>query len=154
MTVALLESLERTEIMIWQMLTRATVPLGYKFISLHDPKRNSRLLRDCSFASRGGGRYLSESTSHTGLETISSGTGQHFVNSDDVVWMASHSHVESILTTNLRKVFVGANTTGFKGFGGQLLILVGNQMHAERELVHTSLLTTQIKDTDLKDQHR
>jgi hypothetical protein len=86
------------------------------------------------------------------LETIGSGTGQHFVDSDDVVWMASHSHVESILATDLGKVLVGANTTGFKGFGGQLLILVGDQMHAERELVDTRLFTAQVKDTDLKGQ--
>jgi hypothetical protein len=62
--------------------------------------------------------------------------------------------VESILATDLGKVLVGANTTGFQGFGGQLLILVGDQMHAERELVDTSLLTAQVKDTDLKGQHR
>jgi hypothetical protein len=64
--------------------------------------------------------------------------------------MASHSHVESILATDLGKVLVGANTTGFEGFGGQLLILVGDQMHAERELVDTCFLTAQVKDTDLK----
>jgi hypothetical protein len=43
-----------------------------------------------------------------------------------MVWMASNSHVESILATDLGKVLVGTNTTGFKRFGGQLLILVGD----------------------------
>jgi hypothetical protein len=66
--------------------------------------------------------------------------------------MASNSHVESILATDLGKVLVGANTTGFKRFRGQLLILIGDQMYAERKLVHTRLLTAQVKDTDLKCQ--
>jgi hypothetical protein len=44
---------------------------------------------------------------------------------------------------------VGANTGSLKSLGTQLLILVGDQVDAERELVDVGTLTTEIKDTNL-----
>jgi hypothetical protein len=44
---------------------------------------------------------------------------------------------------------VGANTGGLKGLRAQLLILVGDQVNAERELVNVGLLATEIEDADL-----
>ena len=37
----------------------------------------------------------------------------------------------------------------FQGFGGELFILVGNHVDAERELIDSSPLTSQIVNTDL-----
>lgn len=46
-------------------------------------------------------------------------------------------------------VLVGTDTSGFEGLGGQLLVLVGDHVHAQREVIDAGLLTSQIKDTDL-----
>ena len=106
--------------------------------------------------------YLAESTSHAGLETISACTGQHLydistlgngrentVDSDDVVGMASDSHVEGILATNLGQVLVGTDTASLKGLGRKLFILVGDKMDTEREVVNTGLFAAQVEDSDL-----
>lgn len=47
---------------------------------------------------------LSESTTHTGLESIGSGTRQHLVDSDDVVWVSPDTHVETFLSSDLDEV--------------------------------------------------
>ena len=57
--------------------------------------------------------------------------------------------VELILAAVLDKVLVAADPSRLHGLGGQLLQLVGDQMHGQRELVHASLLTSQVEDTDL-----
>lgn len=44
---------------------------------------------------------------------------------------------------------VGANTGGFESLGTQLLVLVGNEMDAERELVDICSLATKIENADL-----
>ena len=46
-------------------------------------------------------------------------------------------------------ILVGANTGGFEGLGGQLLVLVGDEVNAEGEVIDVGLLTSQIEDTDL-----
>lgn len=46
-------------------------------------------------------------------------------------------------------ILVGANTGGFESLRGQLLVLVGDHVHAGREVVDIGLLTSKIEDTDL-----
>ena len=92
---------------------------------------------------------LTEGTTHTGLETIGSGTGQHLVDTDDVVWVCSHSHVETFLSGNLDQVLVGANTGGFERLGAQLFIFVGDEVNAEWELVNVGSLSAQVEDSNL-----
>lgn len=92
---------------------------------------------------------LTESTSHTGLETIGTGTGQHLVDTEDVEGMDTNTHVEGFLTTVLADVLVGSNTGSFKGFAGNLFNLIREEMDAEGELVGGSLLATQVEDLDL-----
>jgi hypothetical protein len=46
-------------------------------------------------------------------------------------------------------ILVGANAGGFESLGGQLLVLVGDHVHAQREVIDVGLLTSQIEDTDL-----
>jgi hypothetical protein len=48
-----------------------------------------------------------------------------------------------------RHSLVGANTGGLKGLGAQLLILVGNQVDAQGELVDVRTLPAKVEDTDL-----
>ena len=46
-------------------------------------------------------------------------------------------------------LLVGADTGGLEGFGAQLLVLVGDQVDAERELVDVGTLASEIEDADL-----
>jgi len=92
---------------------------------------------------------LTPSTTHTGLETIGSGTGQHLVDTDDVEWMASDTHMETVLSGNLDEVLVGADTSGFESLGTQLLVLIGDKVNAEREVIDTGTLPSEVEDTDL-----
>lgn len=46
-------------------------------------------------------------------------------------------------------ILVGANTGGFESLRGQLFVLVGDHVHAGREVVDIGLLTSKIEDTDL-----
>jgi len=55
-------------------------------------------------------------TSHTSLESISSGTRQHLVDTHNMEGVASDSHVESILTAELGHVLVSTDTSGFESF--------------------------------------
>lgn len=54
--------------------------------------------------------------------------------------------IESIRTDD---VLVGTNTGSLEGLGGQLLILVGDEVNTVGEVVNGSLLTTEIEDADL-----
>lgn len=47
---------------------------------------------------------LSESTTHTGLKSIGTGTRQHLVDTDDVVWVRADTEMEGLLTTDLDEV--------------------------------------------------
>lgn len=48
---------------------------------------------------------------------------------------------------------VGANTGGFEGLGGQLFVLVRDQVDTGREVVDVGLLAAKIEDTDLRVGH-
>lgn len=56
---------------------------------------------------------LSVSVTHTGLESISTGAGEHLVDADDVPGVNSDTDMEAFLTTFCNHVFVGSNTSGF-----------------------------------------
>merc|ERR1712168_506073 len=88
-------------------------------------------------------------TSHSSLEPISSGTRQHFVDTDDMEGMDTHTNVEGILACNLGHVLVGTNTSSLQSFSRQLLIFIGHKIHTLGKFIHTSLLFTEIKDSDL-----
>ena len=101
---------------------------------------------------------LAVGTTHTGLETIGSGARQlrdlvrmrflrgsswgayHLVDTDDVVRVRTHTHVETVLTACLDHVLVGADTGSLEGLGRQLLELVGDKVDAGGEVVDTGTL--------------
>jgi hypothetical protein len=66
---------------------------------------------------------FSVSATHTSLKSISTGTGKHFVDTEDVVWVDTNTQVEEILSCKLCAIFVGSDTGGLQGFRGDLLIL-------------------------------
>jgi len=92
---------------------------------------------------------LAEGTTHTGLQSIGTSARQHLVDTDDVVRVGTDTEMERFLSTDLDEVLVGANTGGFKSLGTQLLILVGDEMDAERELVDVGTLAAEIENADL-----
>ena len=91
---------------------------------------------------------LSESTSHSLLESICTSAGKHLVDSNDVPWMNSDSHVE-VLSTNVGgHVLVAGNSGGLEGFGGDLFLLIADQMDARSESVMLGLLLSDIVDSE------
>ena len=92
---------------------------------------------------------LAKGTTHTSLQSIGTGARQHLVDTDDVEGVGADTQVETLLATVLDEVLVGADTGSLEGLGGQLLILVGDEVDAEREVVDVSLLAAKIEDADL-----
>jgi hypothetical protein len=66
-----------------------------------------------------------------------------------VVRVGTDSQVETFLSGVLDEVLVGANAGGLEGLGAQLLILVGDKVDAEREVVNVGTLAAQVEDADL-----
>jgi len=92
---------------------------------------------------------LSPCTTHSSLESIGSGTRQHLVDTDDVVWMSADTEMEGFLSCGLDHVFIGTNTGSFESLGAQLFVLIGNHVNAERKLVDICSFPAEIEDTDL-----
>jgi hypothetical protein len=80
---------------------------------------------------------------------IRSSTRQHLVDTKDVEGVHTNPQVERVFASGLCYVFVGTNTRSLKRFTGELLILVGNQVTAEGELIDRSTLPAEVKDADL-----
>lgn len=95
-------------------------------------------------------KSLSVSVSHTGLESISAGTGEHLVDADDVPWVHSNTNVEAFLSCVDLHVFVGSDTGSLQGFRSDLLLLVGDQMHAAGEHVPVGLLLAAVVHANLR----
>ena len=92
---------------------------------------------------------LAEGSPHSGLEPISSGAGQHFVDPEHVEGVDPDADVEGVLAAVLDEILVAADAAGLQRLGGQLLELVGHQVDGEGELVHAGLLTSEVIDPDL-----
>ena len=92
---------------------------------------------------------LTPCTTHTGLESIGSSTGQHLVDTEDVEWVDTDTEMERVLSRGLGHVLVGTNTGGFESLGGELLVFIGNEVRAEGEFVDVGTLTAEIEDPDL-----
>lgn len=92
---------------------------------------------------------LAPGTTHTSLQSIGTGARQHLVDTDDVEGVGADAHVETLLAGVLDEVLVGADTGGLEGLGTQLLILVGDHVDAEREIIDGRTLTAQVEDADL-----
>lgn len=62
----------------------------------------------------------------------------------------ANTEMEGILASNFRYILVRTDASGFEGFRRKLLVLIGDEMAAEGELVDRRALATQIEDTDLQ----
>ena len=92
---------------------------------------------------------LAPGTTHTSLQSIGTGARQHLVDTDDVEGVGADAQVETFLSGNLDEVLVGADTGGLEGLGTQLLILVGDEVDAEGEVINLGALPAQVEDSDL-----
>ena len=92
-------------------------------------------------------KSLTEGTSHSLLESICTSATQHLVDSNNMPWMNSDSHVEVLSTDLSGHVFVASNSGGLKSFRSDLFLLVANQMDARWESVELGLLFTDIIDS-------
>ena len=93
---------------------------------------------------------LTEGTTHTSLETIGSGAGQHLVDTENVEGVGTDAQVETILTAGLSQVLVGANAGSLESLRRDVLVLARNEMDSVGELVDTSLLTSAVVDAQLR----
>lgn len=66
-----------------------------------------------------------------------------------MVRVGADTEMETFLSGVLDHVLVGANTGSFESLGAQLLILVGDEVDAEREVINLGTLAAQIEDSDL-----
>ena len=57
--------------------------------------------------------------------------------------------VEGILAGCLGDVLVGTDTGSFESLGGELLVLIGDEMATEREFVDGGALAAEVEDTNL-----
>jgi hypothetical protein len=80
---------------------------------------------------------------------ICSGARQHLVDAENVVGVHANSHVERVLTGCLEQVLVRADAAGLQRLGGELLMLAGDQVDTQGELIDVRALATQIEDADL-----
>lgn len=92
---------------------------------------------------------LAPGTTHTGLQSIGTSARQHLVDTDDVEGVGADTQVETFLAAVLDEVLVGADTGGLEGLRAQLLILVGDKVNAQGEVVDIGTLAAQIEDLDL-----
>ena len=58
--------------------------------------------------------------------------------------MQTNAKMELVFAAMLDHVLVAADTACLQGFAAQLLPLVAEQMHAKGEIIHWSLLCTQV----------
>lgn len=63
--------------------------------------------------------------------------------------MSADTQVETLLSGVLDEVLVGADTGSLKSLGTQLLVLVRDEVDAQREVIDLSALAAQIEDADL-----
>lgn len=80
---------------------------------------------------------------------ISSSTGQHLVDTDNVEGVDTDPHVERILARGLGDVLVGTNTGSLESLARELLVLIGDKMAAEGEVINGCTFTAQVEDSDL-----
>jgi hypothetical protein len=92
---------------------------------------------------------LAKSMTHAGLQTISAGARKHLVNAEHVPRVHANAQVKVVLAAVLHNVLVARNASSFQRFARNVLLLLRHHVYSQREIIHMSLLATQIVDPDL-----
>mmetsp|Transcript_35914 Transcript_35914/g.86773 ORF Transcript_35914/g.86773 Transcript_35914/m.86773 type:complete len:215 (+) Transcript_35914:354-998(+) len=107
--------------------------------------------KDLSNINTGGNTNgLSVRVTHTGRQTIGSGTRKHLIGSQNMVRVGTHTNVVVILSDSLSQMLIDGNTGSLKSFRRDLLLLVTDQMGDKGKQIDRSLLGTDIVNTDLR----
>lgn len=96
---------------------------------------------------------LSVRMPHTAGKPIGSSAGKHFVGTDNVKGVHTDSDVVSILSNSVGQVLVDGNTAGLKSLGGDLLLLVTDQVSNEGEKINRGFLGSDIINLNLRFGH-
>lgn len=80
-------------------------------------------------------KRLAECMTHTSLEPISSCAGKHLVDAQNVERVDANTEVESVFSSSLGDVLVHDNASSLKSLGGELFLLLGNEVHDKGKLV-------------------
>jgi hypothetical protein len=86
--------------------------------------------------------------SHTRLKSICSGTGQHFVDSEYVPWVGSHSEVEFFFGHFSDEILIDGDSASFKSLRSDLFLLIRNQVDTIWERTPVSLLGTSVEESE------
>lgn len=90
---------------------------------------------------------LTEGLPHSGLESIRSCAGQHFVDPEHVPRVGPHSEVEIVLGHLSYQVLVDGDSAGLEGLRGDLLLFVGDEMDAVGEGAPVGLLGSSVEES-------
>ena len=91
---------------------------------------------------------LSVRVTHTGGQTIGSGTAKHFVGPQDVEGVSTDANVKVVLSDRLSQMLVDGNTAGLESLGRNLLLLA-HQVSNKGKEIHGGLLGTNVENADL-----
>jgi hypothetical protein len=81
---------------------------------------------------------------------IRASTRQHLVDAKDVEGVHTNPQMERVFAGGLCYIFVGTDTRSLERFTRKLLVLIGDKVTAEGELIDRSALTAEVKDADLE----
>ena len=95
------------------------------------------------------GFWLTVSTTHPGLETIRTCTGQHLVDTDKVEWVDTDTQVKGITTDVLDHVLVNDDTSSFQCVCRDLFEFTGDEVETKWERVGGFGLVTDIVNLQL-----
>ena len=130
-------SLDRMDIITCPMCTRATVPCGLP---------NAPRIPVWSLYTHTHTHTRFIPRHHYDIIPVSPGTRQHLVDPEDVKGVEPHPNMELVLPCEFHHVLVAADAAGLQRLAGQLLVLIGDQVDADREGVNGHLLGAKVKD--------
>ena len=81
-----------------------------------------------------GAVWLTEGVTHTGLKTIGTSSGKHLVDTENVEWVKVDTEVIAFLVGHAEDVTVSADTSGFEGFRGDVLVFLVDKADADWEI--------------------
>jgi len=110
--------------------------------------------KDCSNVDTGALAHgLSVGVSHTSLESISTGAREHLVDADNVPWVHTDADVETFSSSVDLHILVGSNTGSLKSLGGDLLLLLGDEMDTAWENIPVGPLPSTVVHTEFRVRH-
>ncbi|CAH0374992.1 unnamed protein product [Pelagomonas calceolata] len=96
---------------------------------------------------------LAVRVAHARRQSIRASTGKHLVLPNHVERVRPRANVVRLLAAHLDEVLVARDARRLQSIGGDLLLLVGDQMGHEGELVDGRLFVAAVENADLRVRH-